>query len=203
MNFRQHSYKSMIIYAMVALFYVTFLIFLGLDLSVSTGCCVALDHIVTFLFTNWQKATKSNNPMKELIEHPAIKILELRSEIFQQVIYYFGNRSEFNVNTDYVKVPIFPDFVDNFPNFPIIFPDFVQIKQFVLVKSQLSHGLYPPLGKKGKSGFCKIVFVSGMGRIVRGCKWSRLERSFSADSIWAPHEKYSDIISKRDHSNFI
>lgn len=56
-----------------------------LDLSVSTGCCAALDHIVTYLFTNWQKATKSDNPMKDVSQHPALKILELRSEIFQQV----------------------------------------------------------------------------------------------------------------------
>uniref|UniRef100_A0A7M5UYT3 Importin N-terminal domain-containing protein n=1 Tax=Clytia hemisphaerica TaxID=252671 RepID=A0A7M5UYT3_9CNID len=58
----------------------------AIDLSISTGCCAALDHIVTFLFTNWQKATKSGNPMNELAEHPALKILELRSEIFQQML---------------------------------------------------------------------------------------------------------------------
>lgn len=58
----------------------------ALELSVSTGCCAALDHIVTYLFTNWQKATKSDNPMKEMSEHPALKILELRSEIFQQML---------------------------------------------------------------------------------------------------------------------
>lgn len=61
----------------------TFVLFT--DLSVSTGCCEALNHIVTFLFTNWQKATKSDNPMKEITDHPALKILEIRSEIFQQV----------------------------------------------------------------------------------------------------------------------
>jgi len=58
----------------------------GIDLSISTGCCEALNHIVTFLFTNYQKATKSDNPMKELTDHPALKILEIRSEIFQQML---------------------------------------------------------------------------------------------------------------------
>ena len=55
----------------------------ALDLGVSTGCCAALDHIVTYLFTNWQKATK--NEMKDE-QHPALKILQLRPEIFQQML---------------------------------------------------------------------------------------------------------------------
>jgi len=37
------------------------------------------------------------------------------------------------------------NFVDNFPDFLTIFPDFISIRQFDLVKSQLSHDLYPPL----------------------------------------------------------
>ena len=65
------------------------LLFFITDLSISTGCCEALNHIVTFLFTNYQKATKSDNPMKELTDHPALKILEIRSEIFQQVFRKF------------------------------------------------------------------------------------------------------------------
>jgi len=31
-------------------------------------------------------------------------------------------RSAYSVNTDYVKVPIIPDFVDNFPNFSTEIP---------------------------------------------------------------------------------
>ena len=56
-----------------------------LDLSISTGCCAALDHIVTYLFTHFQKASKSANPMKDVDQHPALKILEHRPVIFQQV----------------------------------------------------------------------------------------------------------------------
>jgi len=37
-------------------------------------------------------------------------------------------------------------FVDTFPDFLTIFPDFnVKLVNVDLVKSQLSHGLYPPL----------------------------------------------------------
>jgi len=50
-------------------------------------------------------------------------------------------RGGYSVNTDYVKVPIFPDFAENFPDFS---PDFMHIRQFDVVKSQLSHGLYLP-----------------------------------------------------------
>lgn len=58
----------------------------ALDLGISTGCCAALDHIVTYLFTNWLKASKSGDPMKDVDQHPALKILELRPEIFQQML---------------------------------------------------------------------------------------------------------------------
>lgn len=61
------------------------MIFMVLDLSISTGCCAALDHIVTYLFTHFQKASKSANPMKDVDQHPALKILEHRPVIFQQV----------------------------------------------------------------------------------------------------------------------
>jgi len=57
----------------------------ALDLGVSTGCCAALDHIVTYLFTNWQKASKSGM-QKEMDQHPALKILEMRPEILQQML---------------------------------------------------------------------------------------------------------------------
>jgi len=56
----------------------------ALDLGVSTGCCAALDHIITYLFSHYQKAGKDVNSMKE--RHPALKILELRPEIFQQML---------------------------------------------------------------------------------------------------------------------
>jgi len=37
-----------------------------------------------------------------------------------------SSRGGSSVNTDYVKVPIFPQFVDNFPDVsPIILPDFI------------------------------------------------------------------------------
>jgi len=49
---------------------------------------------------------------------------------------YWGGCS---VNTDYVKVPIFPRFSYYISRFYVI------IRQFDLVKFQLSHGLYSPL----------------------------------------------------------
>jgi len=46
--------------------------------------------------------------------------------------------------SDYVKdFPILSDFVDNFPDFPPIPLTYFPIRQFDLVRSQLSHGLYP------------------------------------------------------------
>jgi len=43
---------------------------------------------------------------------------------------------DYSVNTDYVKVPIFPGFVDNFPSFPPIslsyFPILCKLDNFTL-----------------------------------------------------------------------
>jgi len=54
-----------------------------------------------------------------------------------------------DVDTDYVKVLIFPDFFfDNFPDFSPFSSSSFPISRcelFRLVKSQLSHGLCPPL----------------------------------------------------------
>jgi len=55
------------------------------------------------------------------------------------------------VDTDYVEVPIFPDLVDNFP-------DFTEIRKFDFMKSQLSYGLYPPLPNiEGRSSLIILV----------------------------------------------
>jgi len=51
--------------------------------------------------------------------------LNTGSKYYNSKIKFQKHRSGFSVNTDYVKVPIFLDFVDNFPDFLIIFPDFV------------------------------------------------------------------------------
>nr|XP_047127698.1 exportin-7 [Hydra vulgaris] len=55
----------------------------ALDLGISTGCCSALDHIISYFFTNCQKANK-NDSTKD--QHAALKLLDLRSEIFQQML---------------------------------------------------------------------------------------------------------------------
>jgi len=41
--------------------------------------------------------------------------------LFPWTILHF--RSAFSVNTDYMKVPVFPDCIDNFSDILIIFPD--------------------------------------------------------------------------------
>jgi len=51
-------------------------------------------------------------------------------------------------DADYVKVPIFLDIVDDFPDFSSIF----------LVKSQLLHGLYPPLKRNIFHALLSIKF---------------------------------------------
>jgi len=40
---------------------------------------------------------------------------------------FYDDRSGYSVNTDYMKVPTFPDFADNFPDFVDNFPDFPPI----------------------------------------------------------------------------
>ncbi len=55
------------------------------DLSVSTGCCATLDHIVTYLFQQLQKASKSSNAQKEVEKHPGLKIIEMQPNILQEV----------------------------------------------------------------------------------------------------------------------
>ena len=59
--------------------------FSTLDSSVSTGCCATLDHIVTYLFQQLQKASKSSDAQKEVEKHPALKIIELQPNMLQQV----------------------------------------------------------------------------------------------------------------------
>jgi len=55
------------------------------------------------------------------------------------LIYWNRFRNGCSIDTDYVKFPISPDFVDNFPDF------FPILCNFNKLKSQFSHGLYPPL----------------------------------------------------------
>jgi len=60
----------------------------ALDLAISTGCCTALDHIVTYLFVNWQKFTKDelSNSALSNSAHPTLKILEHRPEMLQKML---------------------------------------------------------------------------------------------------------------------
>jgi len=58
----------------------------ALDSSVSTGCCATLDHIVTYLFQQLQKASKSSDAQKEVEKHPALKIIELQPNMLQQML---------------------------------------------------------------------------------------------------------------------
>eukprot|EP00795_Rhopilema_esculentum_P012102 gene12102-2703_t len=56
----------------------------ALDPSISTGCCATLDHIVTYLFQQLQKASKSSDAQKEVEKHPALKVIEMQPNILKQ-----------------------------------------------------------------------------------------------------------------------
>lgn len=66
------------------------------DSSVSTGCCATLDHIVTYLFQQLQKASKSNDAQKEVEKHPALKIIDMQPNILQQVCFSYPTKSSEN-----------------------------------------------------------------------------------------------------------
>eukprot|EP00794_Sanderia_malayensis_P005744 gene5744-6446_t len=58
----------------------------ALDLSVLTGCCATLDHIVTYLFQQLQKASKSSDAQTEVEKHPALKIIEMQPNMLQEML---------------------------------------------------------------------------------------------------------------------
>ncbi|XP_065071975.1 exportin-7-like [Rhopilema esculentum] len=58
----------------------------ALDPSISTGCCATLDHIVTYLFQQLQKASKSSDAQKEVEKHPALKVIEMQPNILKQML---------------------------------------------------------------------------------------------------------------------
>jgi len=70
-------------------------------------------------------AHKTYNRVRRFLKHSVLYLLP---------ILLFDNTIGCSVNTDYVKVPIFPDF-------PTIYSDFMLIRQFDQVKSQPSHRL--------------------------------------------------------------
>ena len=57
-----------------------------LDYTICTGCCGSLDHIVTFFFKNLSKKTKGSVPLSPTCHTPYLRLLELHSDMFQQML---------------------------------------------------------------------------------------------------------------------